>query len=176
MSITSRVGLVGVSRKNVRVLGRTASRHWSAGAEQRLGRDKVVAGLELSHQCGSDGSHAAGRRARRLRLLECGHPRLEHRDGRIRKTGIEKAGLVPLEAGFALLGTLVDEALSQEHRLRVLSERRAQRAGVNEPCLRAIARGGGGRGHGASFEMGQQKPGRPAGSTPGRIASASSAL
>jgi len=29
MSMTSRVGLVGVSKKNVLVFGRTASRHWS---------------------------------------------------------------------------------------------------------------------------------------------------
>ena len=51
----------------------------AAGAEQRLRRDDVVAGLELAHQRGGDRRHAGRGRARGLGAFERRHALLEHR-------------------------------------------------------------------------------------------------
>ena len=101
MSITSSVGLVGVSRKNALVFGRTAFFHCAeigavdqrrgdaearqpfldhpaAGAEQRLRRDDVVAGAHQAHQRGGHRRHAGRGRARGLGAFERRHALLEH--------------------------------------------------------------------------------------------------
>ena len=125
MSITSSVGLVGLSRKNALVFGRTAFFHClrslpstsverdavarqqvlddvAAGAEQRLGRDDMVAGLEPGEEDGGDRGHAAGRRARGLGAFEQAHALLEHGDGRVGVARIDEARLLALEARLGL--------------------------------------------------------------------------
>ena len=59
--------------------------HIETRAEQSPRGDDVVARLELAHERGGDGGHAARGRARRLGAFEQRHPLLEHRDRRIAK-------------------------------------------------------------------------------------------
>ena len=155
MSMTSSVGLVGLSRKKALVFLRAAFFHCSevvavdqrrgdavarqqvlddvaARAEQRLGRDHMVAGLEPGEEDRGDRGHAAGGRARGLGALQEPHALLEHGDGRVGVARIDEARLVALEAPLGLLGAVVDVALGHEHRLGVLAELRAQRSAVDE--------------------------------------------
>ena len=172
------------------MFGRTASRHWSrsvpstsvegdavarqvvlddvaAGAEQRLGRDHVIAGLELAGERQRDRGHAGRGCARGFGALERRHARLEHRDGRIGEARILKARVLVLEAALGLERVVVDVALGEEQRLGSLAELRAQGAGMDQTGFGAVAIAVaimGGRGHVASSwpSSGQakQKPGR----------------
>ena len=75
--------------------------HVEAGAEDRLRRDDMVAGLDLAHHRERDRGHAGRGRARRFRALEFRHALLEHVDGRIGEARILVAGVLALEAGLA---------------------------------------------------------------------------
>ena len=103
-----------------------------ARAEQRPGRDDVIAGLELAHQRGGDRRHAARGGARRLGAFEQRHAALEHRHRRIGEARIDEARLVALEARLGLLHRVVEIALGEEQGFRRLFEPRAQRAAVDE--------------------------------------------
>ena len=76
----------------------------AARAEQRLGRDDMVAGLQLAHQRGGDRRHAGRGGARSLGAFEFGHAALEHRDGRIGEAAIDEAALLALESRLGRLG------------------------------------------------------------------------
>ena len=139
----------------------------AAGAEQRLGRDHVIAGLELAGERQRDRGHAGRCCARGLGALERRHARLEHRDRRIGKARVLKARVLVLEPALGLERVVVDVALGQEQRLGGLAELRAQYAGMDQTGLGAVAIAVaimGGRGHVASSwpSSGQakQKPGR----------------
>ena len=155
MSITSSVGLVGLSSK--RGLGVGAHRRAPGGkvraldqrrgdaetrqqlfddiktrTEQRLRRDDVIARLELAHQRGGDRRHAARGRARRLGAFEQRHAALEHRHRRIGEARIDEPRRVALEARLRLRHRVVEIALGEEQRLGGLLELRAHRAAVHE--------------------------------------------
>ncbi len=72
--------------------------HVAAGAEQRLRRDHMVAGLQLAEEDRSHRRHAARRGARRLRAFEEAHALLEHRHRRVGVARVDEARLVALEA------------------------------------------------------------------------------
>ena len=112
--------------------------HITAGAEQRPGGDDMVAGPHLSHHRGGNGGHAACGRARGLSAFEGGHARFEHRNGGIGKAGIEIARLLALEARFASLGGVVNEALGEEQGFRGFAELRALAAGLHKAGFRAV--------------------------------------
>ena len=113
--------------------------HVAARAEQRLRGDHVIAGLELAEQRDRHRRHAGRGRARGFGALERRHARLEHRDRRIGEARILVARLLVLEAPLGLRGAFVDVALRQEQRLGGLAELRAQRAGMHEAGLGAVA-------------------------------------
>ena len=100
--------------------------------EQSPRGDDVVASLELAHERGGDGGHAARRRPRCLGSLEQRHPPLEHRDGRIGETGIDKAGIFALEARLRQLHRVVEIALGEKKSLRRLTEARPQRPAMDQ--------------------------------------------
>ncbi len=179
--MTSRFGLVGLSRKKVLVFGRTALlplreigpvdqrrrnavarqevfHHIAARAEQRLRGDHVIARLELTEQRDGDRRHAGRGRARGLRAFERRHARLEHRNRRIGEARILVARLLVLEAPLGLRGGLVDIALRQEQRLGGFAELRAQRAGVDQAGLGPVA--GLRRMHRGLLTRPNKKPGR----------------
>ena len=106
MSTSSSVGFDGVSKKNIFVFGpdgrlpgvevaavderavdaeARAQRldDVAARAEQRAGRDDVIAGLHVRQDRGGDGGHAGRRGAAFLGAFEQPHALLEHGDGRI---------------------------------------------------------------------------------------------
>ena len=104
----------------------------AAAAEQRAGRDHMVAGLELTEERGSDRRHAARRAPRGLGAFQRAHPRLEHGHGGVGVAAIDVAFLVALEAGLGLLGGCIDIARVEEDRLRGLAELASQRALMHE--------------------------------------------
>ena len=116
--------------------------HVAAGAEQGLGRDDVIAGLQRGEHRGRHRRHARRRGARSLRAFKLGHALLEHGDCRIGVARVDEAGVVALEPRLALLGGIVDIALRQKQRLGRLGKLRAQCSGMNQPGLRAISGGG----------------------------------
>ena len=143
--------------------------HVEAGAEDRLRRHDMVAGLDLAHHRERDRGHAGRDRARGFRALEFGDALLEHVHGRIGEARILVAGVLALEAGLGLRGIVVDVALGEEQRLRRLAELRAQDAGLNQAGFGAVLVG-----FAASLDadmcgppsaLGQQKTGRK---NPGR--------
>ncbi len=109
--------------------------HPAARAEQRLGGDDVIAGLDLPDHRIVHRRHAARGGARGLGAFERGHAGFEHVDGRIGEARIQIARLGADEARLALLGAVVDEALGEKQRLRRFAELRAQRAGVDQAGL-----------------------------------------
>ncbi len=133
----------------------------AAGAEQRLRRDHVVAGLELADQRQRDGRHAGRGGARGFGAFERRHALFEHGHGRIGEARILEARLFVLEAALGLRGAVVDIALGQKQRLGGLAELRAQRAGMHEPGFGAVTIGRG-RGH-VALLVGQTKKTRPGG-------------
>ena len=184
MSITSSVGLVGLSRKAVLVLGRIAAFHAARSvpstkrrgdaetrqqllddvktrAEQRPRRDDMVAGLELAHQRRGHRRHAAGGGARRLGALEQRHALLEHGDGRIGEARIDEARRVAFEARLGLRHRVVEIALGEEQRLRGLLELRTHRAAVHQTgggAQRARIAGLAGAVHTRSFHGRRPRP------------------
>ena len=112
--------------------------HPAAGAEQRLGGDDVIAGLDQPHHRGGDRGHAGRGRARGLGAFERRHALLEHVHGRVRVARIDVAGDLAGEARFALLGARIDVALREEQRLRGLAELRAQRSAMHQAGFGAI--------------------------------------
>ena len=165
MSMISRVGLVGDSTNAVLVFGphrgapgveiRAVDQgrsdaearqkildHIETRAEQRLGGDDVVASLQLAHQRGGDGRHAACGGARRLRAFEERHAALEHRDGRVGEARIDEARIVALEARFGLLHRVVEIALGEEQRLGGLLEPATAASRRGSIALRAAASSG----------------------------------
>ena len=162
MSISSSVGLDGLSRKNAFVFGRTAFRHASrsravdqrrgdaearqeilddvaAGAEQRRGRRRGRRPCRSQRKRRGDRGHAARHRARRLGAFEQAHALLEHGDGRIGVARIDEARILALEARLGGLRAAIDEALGQEDRLGGLAELRAERAAMHQLGRRAAA-------------------------------------
>ena len=158
MSTRSRHGFDGVSKKNGLGVGphglapgvevaavdqrrcdaearQQVLHHIEARAEQRLGGDHVIAGLEEAQQRRRHRRHAGRRGARGLGALEQLHALLEHGDRRVGVARIDEAAGLALEALLGLLGAVVDVALGQEQRLRGLGELRAQRAAVHQPRL-----------------------------------------
>ena len=101
-------------------------------AEQRLGRDDVVACSQLAHQRGGHGRHATRGRARGPCAFQQRHPALEHRHRRIGETRIDEAAVLALEARLGLLHRIVEIALREKQRLRSLFELRAHSAAVDE--------------------------------------------
>ena len=114
--------------------------HIAARAEHRLRRDHVIAGLQRRQDRGRHRGHAGGGGARGACAFELDHAALEHRDVRIGKARIQKAGFVALEPRLALFGAVVDKALGQEQRFGRFAELRAQRAGMNQPGFGTVAR------------------------------------
>ena len=89
----------------------------AAAAEQRSGRDHVIAGLEVAEHRRGDRRHAGRRAARRFGAFEQAHALLEHGHGGIGVAAIDEAFLVALEAGLGLLGAVIDVARVEEDRL-----------------------------------------------------------
>ena len=106
--------------------------HIEARAEQSPRGDDVVARLELAHERGGDGGHAARGRARRLRAFEQRHPLLEHRDRRIAEARIDEAWILALEARLRELHRVVEKALGEKESFRRLLEGRAQRSAMDQ--------------------------------------------
>ena len=127
-------GLDAVTRQQV-------FHHVAAGAEQRLCRHHMVAGLQRRQHGGRHRGHAGGGGAPGFRAFELDHAPLEHRHGGIGEARIEKARILALEARFALLGGVVDKTLGEKQSLRRLAELRAQRAGMHQPGFGTIAGG-----------------------------------
>ena len=67
-----------------------------AGAEQRVGRDDAIAGLDQAHERGEDRGHAGRRAARGFGAFEQCHALLEHLHGRIAEARIDEARLLEL--------------------------------------------------------------------------------
>src|SRR5262249_32622700 len=82
--------------------------------------------------------HAGRGRAAGFGAFELDHAPLEHRNRRIGVARIDVAGILALEARLALLGTVVDIALGEEHRLRGLAKFRSQCAGMDQPGFGAV--------------------------------------
>ena len=95
------IGAVDQRRRHA-VAGQVVLDDVAAGAEQRLGRDHVIAGLELADQRQRDRGHAGCGCARGFGTLERRHARLEHGDGRIGKARILKARVLVLEPALGL--------------------------------------------------------------------------
>ena len=115
----------------------------AAAAEQRAGRDDMVAGLQMAKQRGRDRGHAARGAARGVGAFQRAHARLEHGDGGVGVAAIDVALLVALEAGFGLLGAGVDVARVEEDGFRRLAELAAKRSLMHElrrrlPAARAF--------------------------------------
>ena len=106
--------------------------HIETRAEQSPRGDDVVARLELAHERGGDGGHAARGRARRLGAFEQRHPLLEHRHGRIGEARIDEARILALEARLRELHRVVEIALGEKERFRRLLEARAQRPAMDQ--------------------------------------------
>src|SRR5690606_23964417 len=111
----------------------------AARAEQCLGGDDMVAGLELAEEGGGHRRHAGRRGARRAGALEEAHALLEHGNGRVGETRIDETGLIAGKARRGTLGAVIDEALSEEERLGGLAEFRSQGAAMYELGRRSEA-------------------------------------
>ena len=119
--------------------GKKVLHHPSACAEQGLGGDDMIARPHLAHQRRGDRGHAGCGCARGLRALERGHAALEHGNGRIGKSRIEKAGGRARKALLAFLRAVIKKALGEKERLRGFAELRAQRARLHEARFGVIA-------------------------------------
>ncbi len=106
--------------------------HIETRTEQSPRGDDMVARLELAHERGGDGGHAARRRARRLGAFEQRHPLLEHRDRRIGEARIDEARIVALEARLRELHRVVEIALGEKESFRRLLEGGAQRSAMDQ--------------------------------------------
>ena len=98
-----------------------------AAAEQRAARNDVVARLEVAQERGCHGGHAARRAAGGFRAFKRAHALLEHGDGRVRVAAIDIAVRLAFEAGFGLLGAVIDIARVEKKGFGGFAELAAQR-------------------------------------------------
>ena len=88
----------------------------TAGAEQGLGRDHMIAGPDRGHDRQIDRSHAAGGPPCSFGSFQSLDPVLEHGCGRIGITRIDEPRILTVKPGFRRLGVRIDEALRQKKR------------------------------------------------------------
>ena len=181
MSISSSVGLVGLSRKNALRLrphrlppgvevgavdqrrGDAEARqelgdHIVAGAEQRARGDDMVAGLQVAEQRRRHRRHAARHGAARLRAFQQAHALLEHGDGRIGVARIDEARILALEARLGRLARRDRRSPASGRSPR--TSRRIASACV-PPCTSSVAGRKRLRGTSAdAMETSNKKPGR----------------
>ena len=145
MSITSSVGLVGLSRKNSLVFGpdrlfpvldvrpstSVALMPYfgiNVSMTQRQEPNSALAAtmwspaVQAAEDRRGDGRHARCHRAGVLRAFQRAHALLEHIDGRIGIARIDETGLLALETRFRAFGRVVDVALRHVDRFRRLAK------------------------------------------------------
>src|SRR6478736_2674638 len=97
----------------------------------------MFSGIEMTHQRCRNRRHAARGAARGFSAFQRAHARLEHGHGGIGVATIDKAFLIPLEAGLGLLGGCINVARVEEDGLGCLAELASERALMHEPGRRS---------------------------------------
>ncbi len=92
----------------------------------------MIARFEIGEEPRCDRRHTGCCGARILGAFQEAHALFEHGDGRIAEARVLVAGAFLLEAGFCLLGAVVDEALGEKHGLGGFAMLRADHAAVHE--------------------------------------------
>src|SRR5256885_8626607 len=106
----------------------------------------MIARPQLPDQRRGHRRHAARGRAGCLGAFERAHARFEHGHRRVTVARIDVARLFVLEPAFGTDGAVIDIALGEIKRLRILAKGRAQNSGMHEMGLGTVTLGSG-RGH-----------------------------